>query len=231
MSHWCRHCGKEVHGFDHHCVFLNTCIGEGNYISFVALVVSLAVLELFHAIFGVVCIVRRRQVELFLLASILASGGLASTLSGLLVFQAYVRLWLRTSTYGWVLDRRQAEIMEVGECAGQDDERRRRREKARQAEYDHWLAEQATRKEQKKSDALPPPPAESKIELAVRNVAPLEEDPRTRPRRRSSPPLHSLSEVVSVIDQIAPPVRNIGKHNDLYSLGEDIIAAADKRLV
>ena len=35
----CGRCNKCVHDFDHHCVFLNTCIGGRNYVSFVSLLV------------------------------------------------------------------------------------------------------------------------------------------------------------------------------------------------
>lgn len=36
-SHHCRACGKCVAGYDHHCVYLNTCIGARNYPLFVGL--------------------------------------------------------------------------------------------------------------------------------------------------------------------------------------------------
>ena len=36
----CRHCGKCVSGFDHHCLWLNTCVGKANYRYFWNTVVS-----------------------------------------------------------------------------------------------------------------------------------------------------------------------------------------------
>lgn len=40
-SKHCRQCDKCVAGFDHHCVFLNNCIGTRNYGAFIALLCSI----------------------------------------------------------------------------------------------------------------------------------------------------------------------------------------------
>eukprot|EP00597_Dinobryon_sp_UTEXLB2267_P012992 CAMPEP_0170118706 /NCGR_PEP_ID=MMETSP0020_2-20130122/13903_1 /TAXON_ID=98059 /ORGANISM="Dinobryon sp., Strain UTEXLB2267" /LENGTH=436 /DNA_ID=CAMNT_0010347823 /DNA_START=338 /DNA_END=1648 /DNA_ORIENTATION=- len=40
----CRYCDKCVKGFDHHCKWLNTCIGSGNYFYFLGVVFSVALL-------------------------------------------------------------------------------------------------------------------------------------------------------------------------------------------
>ena len=37
-TRWCRACGKSVPGLDHHCPWLNTCVGTRNYVFFLALV-------------------------------------------------------------------------------------------------------------------------------------------------------------------------------------------------
>lgn len=39
-SKHCRKCDRCVHGFDHHCNWLNNCVGRANYPSFFLLVVS-----------------------------------------------------------------------------------------------------------------------------------------------------------------------------------------------
>jgi palmitoyltransferase len=40
LSKHCRYCDKCVHRFDHHCKWLNNCVGSANYRSFVAVLVS-----------------------------------------------------------------------------------------------------------------------------------------------------------------------------------------------
>lgn len=179
LNHYCRSCGKEVRGFDHHCVFLNTCVGDGNYASFLALVASLATLEVAHVVYAVLNLVRRLRI--LFLASSLASGLVASLFVGLLAFHAYVRIWLGTSTYGWILNRR---CMEAGDSDA--DERRERREQNRQVEYDHWLAEQAS----KRSSTSPGPSGH--VELTVRNILSGGDDESCSRRRAStSTPAHS----------------------------------------
>lgn len=43
-SKHCRACDKCVTGFDHHCVWLNCCIGERNYLQFIFLLISVFLL-------------------------------------------------------------------------------------------------------------------------------------------------------------------------------------------
>jgi len=45
----CKPCNKCVAGFDHHCVYLNTCIGSKNYSEFILLIYLSAFLVLFFA--------------------------------------------------------------------------------------------------------------------------------------------------------------------------------------
>ena len=44
----CYRCGKCISRYDHHCPWLNNCVGEANYGSFIALVSSLLVLTSLH---------------------------------------------------------------------------------------------------------------------------------------------------------------------------------------
>lgn len=119
--HYCRVCEKEVQGFDHHCDFLGTCIGNGNYRSFCCFIVGLFLLEVYHAL----CAFNWLSLGLALV--------LASLLFGLIVFTAYVRMW--GGTYAWVLYRRDLQEQREFEA------RREIRDKARQAEYEFWLKE------------------------------------------------------------------------------------------
>ncbi|KAJ8598814.1 hypothetical protein CTAYLR_008650 [Chrysophaeum taylorii] len=179
-SYKCRSCAKEVEGFDHHCVFLNTCIGDGNYKTFLALVASLAGLELFHCLAAGRTLARRPD-RLLALASALASAALAAPLLALLAFHFYVRVCLGTTTYGWLLERRRDTLEEIE--AKHFDQRRERRERARRAEYDYWLEEQAARKSANKKKTAD----DGDIELGhVRN--PIPDDPRARRRPPALPP-------------------------------------------
>lgn len=121
-THYCRVCEAEVQGFDHHCDFLNLCIGNGNYRSFCCFIVGLFSLELYHAVYAATWV------------SFGLAGVLAALLFGLIAFTAYVGI-LGLGTYGWVLYRRDLEEQRDFEA------RREIREKARRAEYEFWLAE------------------------------------------------------------------------------------------
>ncbi|KAI6202750.1 hypothetical protein M3Y94_00476600 [Aphelenchoides besseyi] len=47
----CRRCNKCIDGFDHHCKWLNNCVGQRNYKAFLVLVASLVVFSLCSFIF------------------------------------------------------------------------------------------------------------------------------------------------------------------------------------
>lgn len=53
MTRYCTICCKSSPGLDHHCTWLNTCIGESNYAAFYCLVVSATVQTFAQAVVGV----------------------------------------------------------------------------------------------------------------------------------------------------------------------------------
>ncbi len=50
---FCKLCLKDVHGMDHHCVWLNNCVGAKNYQPFFLLTWSGTVQMLLHTVIGV----------------------------------------------------------------------------------------------------------------------------------------------------------------------------------
>jgi hypothetical protein len=58
-----------IEGFDHHCIWLNTCIGKKNYCSFIVLILSIAInFSLFFA--GVVVLWKEGSWDRFMVAMV-----------------------------------------------------------------------------------------------------------------------------------------------------------------
>jgi hypothetical protein len=99
----CRECEKRAEGWDHHCFFLNTCIGKKNYWYFVQTVFSGFFVALFNTVAQVGFLIRyliysgRTGVELFP-TRLLAVISLAAALSIAVVFHSghlyYLHAWV-----------------------------------------------------------------------------------------------------------------------------------------
>lgn len=59
----CRRCGKCIVGFDHHCLWLNTCVGARNYRVWVVFVASLFVWAVVSSAISWVCLIRALPVQ------------------------------------------------------------------------------------------------------------------------------------------------------------------------
>jgi len=105
----CRRCDKCVAGFDHHCLWLNTCIGVGNYRAWVVFVVSLCLWTLLSFCLAVSALCRSRHIRSRRLAvghrpMVFATGAFSALatvwLVILLVLHAYLAI-VGMTTWEW----------------------------------------------------------------------------------------------------------------------------------
>lgn len=57
-SFYCRICKKKIQGFDHHCSWLNTCIGASNYTEFYFMVTTGSLLMLLKIFVNIMCLLK-----------------------------------------------------------------------------------------------------------------------------------------------------------------------------
>jgi len=168
----CHFCHKCIVGFDHHCVYLNTCIGSRNYAIFFVTISMTSLLLAWQLGLTLWLLIQSgrgdNEIEHHRMEhtslSRLAFPILLSVLSvvpliffvlvfALWCFHVYLRLWLRQTTYGWIMDdrlkKKQAMEMEVErEMALRNQQLQLQRKK----EEEEWLA--AREADRKKRMAL-----------------------------------------------------------------------------
>lgn len=115
-TRYCAVCRKSVPGLDHHCTWLQTCIGVSNYAQFFAIACTGAVQFVTQAVFGALCLLWLRLpltyegkppsvVEVMLLVSLAISVPCVIMYTVLLSFHVSL-YFLGYGTYEWMLRRR-----------------------------------------------------------------------------------------------------------------------------
>mmetsp|Transcript_11703 Transcript_11703/g.11337 ORF Transcript_11703/g.11337 Transcript_11703/m.11337 type:complete len:531 (-) Transcript_11703:339-1931(-) len=152
-TRFCSACKKTISGLDHHCTWLNTCVGRRNYVSFISLVFIGAMQSILQTVVGVVSLtiwinneeIKLRILEIFhgRMYGFFVIVGFYSAMNGLIAFgliilacfHSYLMIYVRMGTYDWLLQRRgsryDANVQDV-EMAHDCSERERTKQKQRE---------------------------------------------------------------------------------------------------
>ena len=96
---YCSQCKKMVPGLDHHCTWLNTCVGKSNYGRFLSVVALGVVLHTVHSCYAIyVLFLGSDSGSLCWYAVLVLSVVLFGGTSSLMSFHAYL-LWSGMTTY------------------------------------------------------------------------------------------------------------------------------------
>lgn len=118
---FCAHCRKSVPGLDHHCTWLNTCVGKRNYWAFYLLSLTGTVSFVLQSILYILMVTTYRNEQnsssvgsedayiAILVVAILLSFGAVGAFGSLCAFHTYL-LITHQSTYDWLLAARNKKL-------------------------------------------------------------------------------------------------------------------------
>jgi len=110
-TRFCQICRKSVKGLDHHCVWLNTCVGKRNYPLFFALILTGTVLYFYQCAVGCLILFHWNDdvnisLTIFLVFQSVVALMTACLIASLLCFHIYL-LFQGVGTYDWLMNRAQ----------------------------------------------------------------------------------------------------------------------------
>ncbi|CAI2374379.1 unnamed protein product [Moneuplotes crassus] len=130
----CRDCNKCIKDFDHHCWWLNTCIGSSNYKYFILYLVAYCIMNIAAIVpsFIVVCAKSKSNAEQFgsshlairicaisaCIISLILSLLTLSFCGGLLMFHLYLRI-KGITTYEFIILRRRSRINKISKISAE----------------------------------------------------------------------------------------------------------------
>lgn len=97
-SHHCFRCGKCASDFDHHCKYLNVCIGESNYVGFLRLLATYILYDVL-----LIVLVFQQEYSLLMVGYLVVTGGLTGLALALLVFHIYLNHCLGLTTIEYLM--------------------------------------------------------------------------------------------------------------------------------
>lgn len=172
-ARYCGACRKTVIGLDHHCSWLNTCIGKRNYAQFYCLITSAFWLMCIQVAVGVLLVtawnmgeVRDNAEKTFghvatyhglAVVLVVLSGLQGIGLGSLYGFHTFLVFVAGKGTYDWLIDRRKGP--QTAQAAGPTPEETKQQadiEARREQERQEWLQQREKKKQQQQQASQDP---------------------------------------------------------------------------
>lgn len=106
-SRHCFRCGRCAHEFDHHCKYLNVCVGGTNYVYFLRL---LATFILYNCLLIVMTLLQEDSAVKY--GYLLVAIVLAGLVLALLAFHYYINHWLGVTTLEYLIPRPALQVVD-----------------------------------------------------------------------------------------------------------------------